>query len=409
MANPILHIKDAYFFEVPTFLWPSNKTKPDEFPIDWLKLDPDVQRVEALELIKTHNLEGKTSDESLHLWEHWSHQEENHGSPYDVFYEDQQGTSIPLEQRQAAQEVAISRANEFTEQWNNDGRMEWYNHHLSGKILIPQPFGELRNLHEAESGFAISKFMVIELMVAIIMFVLFSRLARKIKSGNPVRGRFSNFLEMFLVFIRDEIARPSIGSDADFHHDHGDDDGHTSADEPQTYKKADAITPVLWTIFMFIVGCNLFGLIPWLGAPTGVFGVTFALAVLIFLTTLIAGSVMHGPGGFWMAQLPSMELSFAIGLIIKPMLWVIEIVGLFMKHGVLAVRLLANMVAGHIVLLAIIGMGTAITGSMFYVISPVTILAALCFSMLELFVAFLQAYVFTLLSAIFIGMAMHHH
>ena len=91
------------------------------------------------------------------------------------------------------------------------------------------------------------------------------------------------------------------------------------------------------------------------------------------------------------------------------MLWMIEIVGLFMKHGVLAVRLLANMVAGHIVLLAIIGMGTAITGSMFYVISPVTILAALCFSMLELFVAFLQAYVFTLLSAIFIGMAMHHH
>ena len=214
---------------------------------------------------------------------------------------------------------------------------------------------------------------------------------------------------MFLVFIRDEIARPSIGSDADFHHDHGDDDDHTSADEPQTYKKADAITPVLWTIFMFIVGCNLFGLIPWLGAPTGVFGVTFALAVLIFLTTLIAGSVMHGPVGFWMAQLPSMELSFAIGLIIKPMLWVIEIVGLFMKHGALAVRLLANKVAGHIVLLAIIGMGTAITGSMFYVISPVTILAALCFSMLELFVAFLQAYVFTLLSAIFIGMAMHHH
>ena len=104
-----------------------------------------------------------------------------------------------------------------------------------------------------------------------------------------------------------------------------------------------------------------------------------------------------------------MELSFAIGLVIKPMLWIIEIIGLFIKHAVLAVRLLANMVAGHIVLLSIMGMATLAAGNLFFLIAPVTIIGAVCIGLLELFVAFLQAYVFTLLSALFIGSAMHHH
>jgi F-type H+-transporting ATPase subunit a len=149
--------------------------------------------------------------------------------------------------------------------------------------------------------------------------------------------------------------------------------------------------------------------VPWAGSPTAVFGVTFALALTVFLTSLIAGSIMHGPVGFWIAQLPSMELSFSIGLVIKPMLWSIEIVGLFIKHGVLSVRLLANMVAGHIVLLSIMGMATLAAGNLFFLIAPITIIGAVCIGLLELFVAFLQAYVFTLLAALFIGAAMHHH
>ena len=169
------------------------------------------------------------------------------------------------------------------------------------------------------------------------------------------------------MFVRDEISRPSIGSDADFHHGL-DDDKHHDGDAPLTYKKADAMTPIFWTMFLFITGCNLFGLVPWAGSPTAVFGVTFALAISVFLTSLIAGSIMHGPIGFWIAQLPSMELSFSIGLVIKPMLWSIEIVGLFIKHGVLSVRLLANMVAGHIVLLSIMGMATLAAGNLFFLI-----------------------------------------
>ena len=119
---------------------------------------------------------------------------------------------------------------------------------------------------------------------------------------------------------------------------------------------------------------------------------------------------MHGPVGFWLAQLPSMDLHFAIGIVIKPMLWVIEVMGLFIKHSVLAIRLLANMVAGHMVLLSVMGMAVAVAGADYYWgIAPVAVLGATCVGMLELFVAFLQAYVFTLLSALFIGAAMHHH
>jgi F-type H+-transporting ATPase subunit a len=411
MANPILHIKDAYFFEVPKFLLPSNKTLPSEFPNVWLKLDPDVQRIEALEIAMASNnnlVPGLSAEQSVQKWESWSHQDGNHGAPYDVFFAAKGHGSILQIDHIQAEKKAIARADDFAQQWKQDGRLEWYNHHISGKILIPQPFAELRNLHEAESGFAISKFMVIELAVAIIIFVLFSRLAKKIATGEPVRGRFANFLETFLIFVRDEISRPSIGSDADFDHGH-DDDHHDDGDAPLTYKKADALTPIFWTMFLFITGCNLFGLVPWAGSPTAVLGVTFALAIAVFLTSLIAGSIMHGPVGFWIAQLPSMELSFTIGLFIKPMLWIIEIIGLFIKHGVLAVRLLANMVAGHIVLLSIMGMATLAAGNLFFLIAPVTIIGAVCIGLLELFVAFLQAYVFTLLSALFIGAAMHHH
>ena len=122
--------------------------------------------------------------------------------------------------------------------------------------------------------------------------------------------------------------------------------------------------------------------------------------------------MMHGPVGFWLNQIPSMDLSFAIAIVIKPMIWVIEVAGLMIKHAVLAIRLLANMVAGHMVLLSIIGMamGAAVGGgAMAYGVTPVAVIGATCIGMLELFVAFLQAYVFTLLSALFIGASMHHH
>ena len=96
--------------------------------------------------------------------------------------------------------------------------------------------------------FKLTKFMVIELVVAIFIFVFFVALARALKGGAIPRGRFRNMLEAMLLYFRDKVARPCIG-----HHD------------------GDKFVPFLWTIFFFILGCNLFGMIPWMGSPTGSF------------------------------------------------------------------------------------------------------------------------------------------
>ena len=230
--------------------------------------------------------------------------------------------------------------------------------------------------------------MIIEVVVGLIIMVLFIRLAAKLRSSNVPRGRLTNMLEAILVFMRDEVARPAIG--------HG----------------ADKFVPLLWTIFFFVLGCNLMGMLPWAGAPTASFSVTLALASLTFLTGIVTGSIKFGPIGFWLNQVPSMDLPMVMAVVLKPMLWVIEVVGLFIKHGVLGVRLLANMLAGHMVLLGIMGIAFSIEGAStpwWWITAPMSVVGSTLFSCLELFVAFLQAYIFVFLSALFIGAANHRH
>lgn len=263
-----------------------------------------------------------------------------------------------------------------------------FNREMSGKILIPQPFGTIKNLHDRESGFCISKFMILETVIMILLVVVFKKYGEKIKDGQPPRGKFWNGLDAFLLYLRDNVARPAIGD-----HD------------------ADKFVPILWTIFFFILTANLFGMLPWVGSPTGAFGATFALACVTFAVGIVSGSQKFGVVGFWLNQVPHMDLPLALRPL-KLMIFAIEVVGLFIKHAVLAVRLLANMVAGHLVLLGILGIiasaATASTG-IWATATVISVLGSTLFSILELFVAFLQAYVFTFLSALFIGAAVHHH
>jgi F-type H+-transporting ATPase subunit a len=270
-----------------------------------------------------------------------------------------------------------------------------------GHIDIPQPFALQEPLIEVKTGNAvidnifqpldlkITKFMILEVVVALAICVLFVLLAKGLRGGAIARGRFRNLLEVFLLYIRDEVARPCIGK-----HD------------------ADRFVPFLWTLFLFVLGCNLIGMVPWMGSPTGALAVTGALALATFSVVVGSGMAKLGVVGFWKAQVPHMDLPGPIAVVLIPLIFVIEVLGLFIKHSVLAVRLLANMMAGHVVLAAILGFigasvaaGSVIWGSVTFA----SVLGGTALSMLELFVAFLQAYIFTFLSALFIGAAVHPH
>src|SRR5262249_42750752 len=160
-----------------------------------------------------------------------------------------------------------------------------------------------------------------------------------------------------------EIARPAMG-----HHE------------------GDRFTPLLWTFFFFILTCNLLGLIPWLGAPTGAFGATFGLACIVFGTTLGAGIAKFGPIGFWLNHVPHMVLPIWLRPL-KLGIFLIEVLSLLIKHAVLSVRLLANMVAGHLVLLGILGLivlaASSSTGS-WLLTATISVTGSTLFSLLEL-------------------------
>jgi F-type H+-transporting ATPase subunit a len=229
--------------------------------------------------------------------------------------------------------------------------------------------------------------MILELIAAILLIVFFIGLAKALRGGAIPRGKFRNMLEAMLLFFRDKVARPCIG-------------GHD----------ADRFVPFLWTIFFFVLALNLFGMIPWMGSPTGSLATTAALALVTFITVIAAGIRKLGALGFLKAQVPHMDLPGPLKIVLVPMVFVIELFGLLVKHGVLAVRLLANMMAGHVVLAVIVAFIAASVHTLWwYAVAPSSLVGAVAISILELFVAFLQAYIFTFLSALFIGMAVHPH
>ena len=152
----------------------------------------------------------------------------------------------------------------------------------------------------------------------------------------------------------------AIGQASEEHHeDH--EHGHEHEHDPRF--DADRFVPLLLTIFFFVLGCNLSGMIPWVGAPTGEWGTTSAIAIVTFATGVIFGVMRFGVLGYFGNQVPPMDLPFPMSLIIKPGILVLEVFGLLIKHAVLSIRLLANMVAGHIVLLSIMALAWSLEGA----------------------------------------------
>jgi F-type H+-transporting ATPase subunit a len=225
----------------------------------------------------------------------------------------------------------------------------------------------------------------------------------------------------FLTFIRDEVARPNLISQNGHHdeghgehaHGHG---GHGHAADTHHAPKAnpddevDRYVPFLWTLFLFILFCNLLGMIPLMGSPTASIWVTGALGLIAFVMLHGAAIAKMGFFPYVKSLWPPMEVPLVIGVFLKPAIFVIELVGTVIKSGVLAVRLFANMFAGHMVLgmiLYFIVLAANASFALWAGITVASVLGVVALSLLELFVAFLQAYIFTFLTALFMGMALN--
>ena len=240
--------------------------------------------------------------------------------------------------------------------------------------------------------------------------------AARLRAIRPTGKRY-NLIEAMVLFVRDYIARPAL------------------------HEKTYQFLPYLLTIFFFILMCNLLGLVPLIdishavpglasmpigGTPTGNIWVTATLAILTLLTILVFGIaeqvrkfVHHGRSpivgwtvGFFLylwSLVP--DMAPGVKLLMSPLLIVLEVIGLLAKCFALAVRLFANMNAGHILLAVLLMFITmaAHSGVIAWVVTPASVLGGVAISLLELLVAFIQAFIFTFLSALFIGMAVRGH
>lgn len=224
--------------------------------------------------------------------------------------------------------------------------------------------------------FSITKTVFSMIFVALLLLIIFGFAARSYKKNQKAPKGISGFLEPVILFVRDDIAIPNIGT-----------------------AKYQKYMPLLLTIFFFIWLNNLIGLIPFFpfsGNVTGNIIFTLVMALIVFIITIFSGNKYY-----W-----KHILTPDVPKVLYPIMIPIEIIGMFTKPFALMVRLFANITAGHIIILSLIGLIFIFETA---AVSPVSIVFVLFMSMLELLVAALQAYVFTLLAALFIGQAVEEH
>jgi F-type H+-transporting ATPase subunit a len=251
--------------------------------------------------------------------------------------------------------------------------------HLKNSRELEFPGGhiELPQLPAFEVGgitvdLSISKHVFFMLLSGLILVVLAVSVARKNRKTSVPTG-IGNLLEVFIVFTRDEIVLPNMG------------------------KGGLKYLPFILTTFLFILIMNLIGLIPYGSTSTSNVSVTAALAFVAFIMIQVAAIRAQG----WKRYLA--HLTGGVHWMLWPIMIPVEILGLFTKPFALCMRLFANMNGGHIVLLSLIGLILLFRSS---VVVPVPVLFGVGISMLELFVALLQAYIFTMLTSLFMGFGM---
>ncbi len=218
---------------------------------------------------------------------------------------------------------------------------------------------------------------VIFMWLASLLLVLVATLATRARGRSLVPRGVANLIEMAVLFVRDEIALKTM--------------------DEQT---ANAYLPYLLTAFFFIVFSAGLGLFPWTATSVGNLAVTGTLATLTFVLMQFSGVSHQGVSYF--AHLVPAGVPWALW----PLMFVIEILGMFTKSFALCIRLFANMIAGHIVIFFVLGL-------IFLIGSPLVAVASVPFAiglyLLEIIIILIQAYIFTMLSALFIGMSAHAH
>ncbi|MCP4712940.1 MAG: F0F1 ATP synthase subunit A, partial [Planctomycetes bacterium] len=228
--------------------------------------------------------------------------------------------------------------------------------------------------------------MLMVVLAGTLMVIILPLVARQ---RSMVPKGLRNFFEAICLFIREEIARPVLGHNT------------------------DKFMPYLWTTFFFILFCNLLGMIPldgilftisgkrlqhYGGTATANIWITGTLAVFAFFMIHISGIREQGAWLYIKNFIPHVPWPMI------PFMYFLEFIGALVKPFALAIRLFANMMAGHTVIASLMGLA-ALSGSIG--IAGITILGCVAISLLELFVAFLQAYIFTYLTTMFIGAAVH--
>lgn len=249
-------------------------------------------------------------------------------------------------------------------------------------------FNESGKIAHEDGGFtldlSITKNVATLLIVALLMILIFTSVAKAYtrNEGQAPKG-LQSLMEPLIIFVRDEVVRPNLGN------------------------KSDRYLPYLLTVFFFIWFGNMMGLIPLIANPnlTGNIAVTSALAAMTFLLTNL-----HANKYYWGHTFNPPGVPLAIKFILVP----IEVAGIFIKPVALMIRLFANITAGHIIILSLVGLififgqaGESLGGGIGG--AAVAVPFTLFMSFLELLVAFLQAFIFTMLSALFIALAQEDH
>jgi len=229
-------------------------------------------------------------------------------------------------------------------------------------------------------GLQVWDIQIFQVLAVVVMILAFSGVRSVIVNNG--QGRVSKVFAGWVAWLRDEVVYPSLGKE-----------------------NGRRLLPLFLSVFFFITFMNLFGLIPYGLTATASVYTTAGLAVITLVVMLVGGMIAQGPVKFWVNLVPH-----GVPAALWPLLFVLEVAGLVIKPFALTMRLMANMTGGHLVILSFLGLmfffgqSSTVVG---WTVSPFVVGMSVFMMIIEGFVALLQAYVFTLLSVIFVGMCLH--